>query len=521
MSTIININTNGTTTALTTLGLPDSSTDNEVVVFDGTSGNTIASGHGVTIDPSGNMAALNSATFKGGLVNPGGAKTLWVDNSSGHLMLGSADIQADSGGDVFGPASSIDNTIPRFDGISGKTLQASGVTLDDSGNIYGVRSIALAATASNPGADNTIWHDSTTGRLMLGSFDPVTSAFESVSLEPAAANPGDDSTLWIDSATGHLMRGTTDLEAGAASGDVVGPAIATDNAVARFDTTSGKAVQNSTVLLDDNGNLADVRSATLLQVAANPGGANTLWINSATGKLMRGATQVESTGDVVGPASSTANALARFSGITGKIIHNSAITQDDNGNLGGVRSANFTSVAANPGGTSTLWVSSATGNLMRGSVNIEAPVKMFCKAVYYDIAGVTASIPTDGSNYGITAPTLTLTAPNGFFSQPSSGVIMFLGTSTKYLRITLQISFSLSSAVDTTVRFGVFASGVVTTPYVLQYASGTGKQETVTVTTIASVSPNGTFSGMAAIPTGYTLTNLVITSYTIFAEVVS
>lgn len=40
---------------------------------------------------------------------------------------------------------------------------------------------------------------------------------------------------------------------GGGSGDVVGPASATDNALARFDTTTGKLIQNATVTLDDAG----------------------------------------------------------------------------------------------------------------------------------------------------------------------------------------------------------------------------------------------------------------------------
>jgi hypothetical protein len=40
-----------------------------------------------------------------------------------------------------------------------------------------------------------------------------------------------------------------------ASGDVVGPASATDNAIARFDTTTGKLLQNSGATIDDSGNL--------------------------------------------------------------------------------------------------------------------------------------------------------------------------------------------------------------------------------------------------------------------------
>lgn len=40
---------------------------------------------------------------------------------------------------------------------------------------------------------------------------------------------------------------------GGGSGDVVGPASATDNALARFDTTTGKLIQNSKITADDNG----------------------------------------------------------------------------------------------------------------------------------------------------------------------------------------------------------------------------------------------------------------------------
>lgn len=40
-----------------------------------------------------------------------------------------------AGGDMFGPASSTDNAIVRFDGAGGKTAQNSAATIDDSGNI--------------------------------------------------------------------------------------------------------------------------------------------------------------------------------------------------------------------------------------------------------------------------------------------------------------------------------------------------------------------------------------------------
>jgi len=46
---------------------------------------------------------------------------------------------------------------------------------------------------------------------------------------------------------------------GDGTGDVVGPASATDNAIARFDGTTGKLIQNSTVTISDSGNILATR----------------------------------------------------------------------------------------------------------------------------------------------------------------------------------------------------------------------------------------------------------------------
>ena len=39
------------------------------------------------------------------------------------------------GGDVVGPAGATDNRVARFDGVTGKIIQSSSATLDDSGNL--------------------------------------------------------------------------------------------------------------------------------------------------------------------------------------------------------------------------------------------------------------------------------------------------------------------------------------------------------------------------------------------------
>ena len=64
--------------------------------------------------------------------------------------------------------------------------------------------------------------------------------------------------LKVDSATGRLLTNSA-----SGSGDVVGPASATNNAVVRFDTTTGKLIQDSSVTIaDTTGDMAGVGALT-------------------------------------------------------------------------------------------------------------------------------------------------------------------------------------------------------------------------------------------------------------------
>lgn len=63
------------------------------------------------------------------------------------VMWNGSDFQIVASGDVDGPASSTDNAIARFDLTTGKLLQNSGVTIDDSNNVSGV--VQLNATTAD------------------------------------------------------------------------------------------------------------------------------------------------------------------------------------------------------------------------------------------------------------------------------------------------------------------------------------------------------------------------------------
>jgi len=72
------------------------------------------------------------------------------------------------GGDVTGPASSTDNAIARFDGTTGKLIQNSVTTIDDTGNASGILSQQFSNGSAVTLAAGKMWYDGSTGAWNLG-----------------------------------------------------------------------------------------------------------------------------------------------------------------------------------------------------------------------------------------------------------------------------------------------------------------------------------------------------------------
>lgn len=136
-------------------------------------------------------------------------------------------------------------------------LDANGATwttvidaLDDSTNtIKGQFRLFVASDSTKFLEGNVTAVDSSTG------YRNVTVAITASS----ASNPFSNSDALMFCFTRAGDKGAD----GAGSGDVVGPGSATDNALARFDATTGKLLQNSTVSLWDSGPLAPVTTDTV------------------------------------------------------------------------------------------------------------------------------------------------------------------------------------------------------------------------------------------------------------------
>lgn len=71
---------------------------------------------------------------------------------------------------------------------------------------------------------------------------------------------GDVSVSGVTTGQSLAWNGSAWVNSSAGAGDVTGAASSTDNALVRFDGTTGKVIQNGNIIQDDNGNLANVNA---------------------------------------------------------------------------------------------------------------------------------------------------------------------------------------------------------------------------------------------------------------------
>tara|TARA_R100000808_G_scaffold20226_1_gene43841 strand:+ start:9564 stop:11099 length:1536 start_codon:yes stop_codon:yes gene_type:complete len=206
-------------------------------------------------------------------------------------------------GDVVGPGTSSDNAIARFHGTDGETIQNSSVLIDDSGNItagawtatdVGVAHGGTGASDASDartnlgldiGSDIQAWDPEldqiaaltvTTGAIMVGDATPDWGVLAIGSTNDVLRTTDGTNPSWgkvdltsniqgnlpmshLNSGTGAssatFLRGDGVWSSPAGGGDVTGPDTSTNNALVRFDETTGKVIQNSTATLSDAGTL--------------------------------------------------------------------------------------------------------------------------------------------------------------------------------------------------------------------------------------------------------------------------
>jgi len=328
-------------------------------------------------------------------------------------------------GDVVGPASSVDNAVVRFDGTTGKLIQNSAVTIaDTTGDITGGKyntvaisgsstpTLAVTGTTSVSGTntgDQTITLTGDATGSGTGSF-AVTIANGAVTLAKMAnmatasfigrttASTGVPEVLSATQSTAILNTMVGDSGSGgtkglvpapasgdatkylkgdgtwatiSGSGDVVGPASATDAVPALFDGTTGKLLKNSTPT--GTGNPVLATSPTLV--------TPTIGVATAT-----------SVNKVAFTAPATGSTLTIADGQTLTVNGSATIT---NGTHSGTNTGDQTSVTGNAGTATTLQTArNINGVSFNGSADITVT------AAAGTLTGITL-------NSGVTASSLT------------------------------------------------------------------------------------------------------------------
>lgn len=275
---------------------------------------------------------------------------------------------------LIGPAPDLDSATvaiigpPGGDGADGNTvLNGSGAPAGGTGangdfyintatyEIYGPKTAgawgsptALEGADGNDGADGAVWRDGT----------------------GAPANGlGANGDYYLDDATGDVYAksgGSYSIvanikgAAGSGTGDVVGPASSTDNAIARYDLATGKLLQNSTIGLSDTGTLAALSGSLTLTSPL---------IGTDTRPTANDAASLGVSGTAFSDLYLASGAVIDFAAGNAVITHSSGILTVSTGDLrvttAGTNSASVVTV----GGTQTLTNKTLTTPVLSGTAS--------------------------------------------------------------------------------------------------------------------------------------------------------
>ena len=178
-----------------------------------------------------------------------------IDTVSLYMWDGAAwQLIVDGTADVHGPASSVDNEIALFNGITGKVIKAATGT----GYVKATSGVASFQAVPIPVADGGT--NSTTAlsnnRVIQSSGGAIV---EAAAITASRALASDANGIPVASATtatelGYVSGVTSAIQTQLGT-KVTGPASATANAITRYDSTTGKLVKDSAVVIDDAGGM--------------------------------------------------------------------------------------------------------------------------------------------------------------------------------------------------------------------------------------------------------------------------
>jgi hypothetical protein len=171
----------------------------------------------------------------------------------------------------------VDNTetVTSVNGQTGAVVLTT-TNIAEGTNLYYTDARARASNSAGTG----ISYDSATGVITNSAPDQTVALTDGTAIDVTGTYPNftinntaPDQVVSLTGAGTTSISGTypnfTITSNDSKVGDVVGPASATDNAIARYDSTTGKLIQNSVVIVDDTGSVTGVNALTAESLTVN------------------------------------------------------------------------------------------------------------------------------------------------------------------------------------------------------------------------------------------------------------
>ncbi len=199
------------------------------------------------------------------------------------------------------------------------------------------------------------------------------------------------------------------------------------------------------------------------------------------------------TGDVVGPASATDNAIARYNSTTGKLIQNSLVTIDDLGNIQGTPSVSLTQSEDSPFplDPGTIWLD--TGNVLRlNKWGISGTATPSYGLMFFENASP-ATVSVTEPAFSLVDPTTTITSNSSLYTSGGDGLIVYNGE-TSQAQVTYTLVYGSSTLTSTQIGIALFVNDVAVVPSLTLNVVPTATTITTSYTTQTSLTTDDIIS---------------------------